>query len=172
MLVREYVFIVIFLVIVVQLMLIGTMIPIIDMLVIPGMLWLSCVGLSLSDLTVNPEVASVTTAITVYCYAIIIIMVAVKSLSEEHFFTILLSAEIAATVILLLVTYPHFDEQYSIDDSAPVTTVHSEDKAITKLNEDNAKQIETEIIKETEIETLSDNSIEILYKNGKSIKEI
>ena len=55
MLVREYVFIVIFLVIVVQLMLIETMIPIIDMLVIPGMLWLSCVGLSLSDLTVNPE---------------------------------------------------------------------------------------------------------------------
>lgn len=75
-------------------------------------------------------------------------------------------------MILLLVTYPHFDEQYSIDDSAPVTTVHSEDKTNTKLNEDNAKQIETEIIKETEVETLSDNSIEILYKNGKSIKEI
>ena len=36
MLVREYVFIVIFLVIVVQLMLIETMIPIIDMRVIPG----------------------------------------------------------------------------------------------------------------------------------------
>ena len=57
-------------------------------------------------------------------------------------------------MILLLVTYPHFDEQYSIDDSAPVTTVHSEDKTNTKLNEDNAKQIETEIIKETEVETL------------------
>ena len=145
MLVREYVFIVIFLIIVSQLMIIGPLIPIMDMLVIPGLLWLFCVGWSLSDLTVNPEVANVTTAIAVYCYAIIIIMVVVKSLSEEHFFTILISAEIAATVILLLVTYPHFDEQYSIDASAPVTTVHSEDKANTKLNEDNAKQIETEI---------------------------
>lgn len=108
-------------------MVIGTRIPIIQILVVPGMSWSLCSAYALSDLTVNPEVASVSTAVTVYACAMLFIMVVVKIFVEEHLFTILLSAEIAATAILLLVTYPHFDEQYSIKDDAPYTTVECSD---------------------------------------------